>query len=57
MTLNLGVGVAVLGAVAVGTIGRSDSDVVAGEFSVNRSGEDRLVVRLAQSLPVLIDHG
>lgn len=44
MTLNLGVGVTVLSAVAIGTISRSDSDVVAGEFGVYRSGEDRLSV-------------
>lgn len=44
MALNLGIGITVLGAVAVETIGRSDSDVVAGEFSVDRSGEDQLSV-------------
>lgn len=44
MTLNLGVGITVLGAVAVGTIGRNDSDVVTGVFSISQSGEDQLVV-------------
>lgn len=65
--MNFGVGVAVLGAVAVETVGRSDSDVVTREFSVDSSGEDQLVVvvvrvrvaiadaDVARVLPVLVD--
>jgi hypothetical protein len=60
VTLNLGVGVAVLSAVAVEVVGRSDSNMVSVVFSIERSGGDGQIVLFVvrwKNLPSGVDVG
>jgi hypothetical protein len=60
VTMNLGIGVAVLSAVTVEVIGRSNSDVVFVVFSIERSGGDGQVVLFVErwkGLPSGVDVG
>lgn len=58
-TVNLGVSVAVLSAVAVEVVSRSDSDVVSAVLDIDGSGGDGKVVLLVTGAervdPVLLD--